>query len=470
MTTTSRGRAVSFALWVLASPSVVMGQDPTLVDSAVADSTVETLQEVPEAISDARSVADETIRGTLQAIFDRVPSLDGVDVVVEAGVVRLQGVVLEDATRERAAELAEGQDGVLWVENQIALDASLSRQLQPTWDRLQTRGYDLVARLPLLVVALLIVVLSLWVGKLLGRWGGPSWFEVRNPFLRHLIGRAIQTAVVLAGLLVALDLMEATALVGAVAGTAGLAGLAIGFAFKDIVENYLAGLLLAVQQPFEKNDHVVVDGHEGKIVRMTPRETILMTLDGNHVRVPNGVVFRSPMLNYSRNPKRRFTFDAGVGPVDDLSLARRAGVEILTQMDGVLDDPAPEALVVNLGDSWVTVRFMGWVDQREAEFGRVRSEAIRLVKRRLESAGISLPSPEYIVRLSGDGAVAGAPSDLPAPAEVQPPAPFDATDVRQEQEDVSKDDAVDRQIEAERRESGEEDLLAGEKPAQATPN
>lgn len=87
----------------------------------------------------------------------------------------------------------------------------------------------------------------------------------------------------------ALDLLEATALVGAVAGTAGLAGLALGFAFKDIVENYLAGLLLAFQRPFDKNDHVTVEDHAGKVVRLTPRETILMTMDGNHVRVPNAV-------------------------------------------------------------------------------------------------------------------------------------------------------------------------------------
>ena len=379
-------------------------------------------------------------------------------VSVEAGIVRLEGVVLEDATRQRAAEVAEDQAGVLWVENELVLDASLSRRLEPTWERLQTRGYDLVVRLPLLVVALMIVGFSLMVGRWLGRLDGPRRFTIRNPFLRHLIGRAIQAAVVLAGIIMALDLLEATALVGAVAGTAGLAGLAIGFAFKDIVENYLAGLLLAFQRPFEKNDHVLVDGHEGKIVRMTPRETILMTLEGNHVRVPNAVVFRSPLLNYSRNPRRRFTFDAGVGPSDDLALARKSGIEVLKEMKGVLDDPAPAALIVNLGDSSVTVRFMGWVDQREAAFGRVRSEAIRLVKLRLEAAGISLPSPEFLVRMTDDGPnrVLGSGDD--APTSGSAPS-FEATDVRREQEDVSRDDSVDRQIEAERLESDEEDLL-----------
>ncbi|NNF27305.1 MAG: mechanosensitive ion channel, partial [Gemmatimonadetes bacterium] len=293
----------------------------------------------------------------------------------------------------------------------------------------------------------------------------PSWLKSQNPFLRNLVARAIQAAVVLAGLLIALDLLDATTLVGAVAGTAGLAGLALGFAFKDIVENYLAGLLLALQQPFDKNDHVVVDSHQGKVVRLTPRETILMTPDGNHIRLPNAVVFRSPMLNYTRNPRRRFQFDAGVGPSDDLSLARKAGLEVLREMEGVLDDPAPSALVMELGESWVTVRFLAWVDQREADFGRVRSEAIRLIKLRLEAAGISLPSPEYLVRL-GDG----LPADTQNLASVEGSAPdssaarpqaFEATDVRGEQGDVSPDHSVDRQIDEDRRQSREGDLLEG---------
>ena len=421
---------------------------------------------VVEQITEERSGTDEQIRNTLQAVFDRVPSLATVTVQVEAGIVTLDGTVLEPTVRERAEELATAQSGVVWVENNVVLDTSLSRQLKPTWDRLRTLGFDTLARLPLFLVALLVVGLAAMAGGALGRWGGPSWLKSQNPFLRNLVARAIQAAVFLAGLLVALDLLDATTLVGAVAGTAGLAGLALGFAFKDIVENYLAGLLLALQQPFEKNDHVVVDSHQGKVVRLTPRETILMTPEGNHIRLPNAVVFRSPMLNYTKNPRRRFQFDAGVGPSDDLSLAREAGLEVLREMDGILDDPAPSALVTELGESWVTVRFMGWVDQREADFGRVRSEAIRMVKLRLETAGISLPSPEYLVRV-GDGGLptSGAPSEVGPPSrQAAPPQGFEASDVRREQADVSPDHSVDRQIDEDRRQSREGDLLEGSRP------
>jgi small-conductance mechanosensitive channel len=121
-------------------------------------------------------------------------------------------------------------------------------------------------------------------------------------------------------------------------------------------------------------------------------------------------------------------------------------------MEQVLDDPPPEALVVELGASWVTVRFFGWVDQRQAEFMRVRSEAVRLVKARLEDAGISLPSPEYLVRVKRDETAPG-PTALPTATQAV------TLDVTTEVADVSVDRAVDRQVEEERRSSDEQNLL-----------
>lgn len=457
---------VLFGMLVVVVPggAAAVTQDTVPRDSTtsqVADTTLDaaTADTVPEAISNQQADVDEEIRSRLQAIFDRVESLGNVDVRVEAGIVRLSGSVASESVAARAVEFAEAQEGALWVVDDIALSTSLSEQLQPTWDRLREMVWSVVVRIPLLLVALLILVLFAWVGTLLAAWGGPAWLHSRNPFLRGIVGRALQAVAIVAGILIALDLLEATALVAAVAGSAGLAGLALGFAFKDIVENYLAGFLLALRRPFEKNDHVIVSDHEGLVVRLTPREAILMTMDGNHVRVPNALIFRSPITNYTRNPLRRFSFDAGIGPVDDLALARGVGIEVLSEMEGVTDDPAPEALVTALGDSSVTVRFLGWVDQRDADYLRVRSEAIRLIKLRLEAAGVSLPAPEYLVRLKGT--TEGIPERAPHGAEVTDEARPVIEDASLTQADVSRDDTVERQIEAERMRSDEEDLLEG---------
>lgn len=416
----------------------------------------DTTQTAPEPVGADRAAQDERIRNELQAVFDRVPGLGGVDVTVDAGVVRLVGTVVSADTRRRAVAVADAMTGVLYVDDRIRASTSLDEQLQPTWDRLRELGYGALATLPLVAVALLVVGLAIGLGTMAARWGGPAFLGTRNPFLQSLVRRLLQWVLILVGVVVSLDILQATALVGALVGTAGLAGLAVGFAFKDIVENYLAGIILAVRQPFAKNDQILVGGYEAKVVRLTPRETILMTLDGNHVRLPNALVFTSPMINYSRNPYRRFEFDVGVGTRDDLSVARQICMATLRAMSGVLRDPAPDALVMALGDSTVTIRCLAWMDQRQTEYARVRGEAIRLVKTQLDAAGVSLPSPEYLVRLQRD---TPSPQREPAPAAPKTPAATTAS-AAAGQDDVSVDLTVDRQIELDRRSSDEEDLLA----------
>lgn len=426
------------------APLVAPSQDTSLTvaptsDSAQPDSTT------PEPVSNERGEQDARIRSELQGVFDRVPALSRVDVSVDAGVVRLEGTVLDVRARERAVELAESMDDVVFVDNRVRSSTSLDEQLQPTWARLRELGYGAVAKLPLLLVAILIIGFAGTLGTLLARWSGPSFLRTRNPFLQNLVRRLLQSAIVLIGVVVAVDLLDATALAGALVGTAGLAGLAVGFAFKDIVENYLAGTILAFRQPFAKNDEIRVDSFHGKVVRLTPRETILMTLDGNHVRLPNALIFRSPLTNFTRNPMRQFQFDAGLGVQDDLVHARVVAVEALRAMDGVLEEPPPQALVMDLGASSVTMRFLAWTDQRVSETVRVRSEAIRIVKQALENAGLTMPSPEYVLHM-----------ETPAQRVVDAPRTVTPT---QGQADVSVDRTVDLQIDADRRVSDEEDLL-----------
>jgi small conductance mechanosensitive channel len=278
--------------------------------------------------------------------------------------------------------------------------------------RLLQELYALIASLPLFALALLVI----WVGAMAGRWLSQRTLFDRvagtNPFLRDLVRTTVRWVVVSAGVIVALEIMDATALVGAVLGTAGVLGVALGFAFKETLENYLAGILMSFRQPFAPRDHVVINGNEGFVVAMTSRATILFTLDGNHLRLPNAMVFRSVTLNYTRNPSRRFTFDVGVGVGVDLLAAQRIGVDQMKAVVGVLREPPPRAYITALGDSNVQLRFLGWVDQRSHEFVMVKSEAIRTVKLALEAAGMDMPEPIYRVQMTERGPVPATP---PAP-------------------------------------------------------
>ncbi len=303
--------------------------------------------------------------------------------------------------------------------------------------RLQDEIYRLLAALPLVALALVLV----WLGWLVGGWvTRHSAFERvarHNPFLRELLRTTARWTVTVAAVLAALQVLDATALVGAVLGTAGVLGVVLGFAFKDTLENYLAGILMSLRQPFAPRDHVVINGNEGLVISMTSRATILMTLDGNHLRLPNAMVFRSVTLNYTRNPSRRFDFDVGIGVGEDLLHAQHIGVAQLLQLDGVMAKPPPRAYIVALGDSSVQLRFHAWVDQRTHEFLLVRSEAIRTVKLSLEGEGMDMPEPIYRVHVT-EREQTTPPPPTPAPRPASPKAAVDTrvvSDVREQIED-----------------------------------
>jgi small conductance mechanosensitive channel len=413
---------------------------------------------VPQAPSPAPPPApqvteadDAATQASLERRLARVPGLERVTVAVDAGVARLGGEVLAEDARELAATIAGNADGVHAVHNRIELSADIGRRFERSREQLLDTLLRLVAGLPLLAIAIAIVLLFTWLGRLLGGRLRLPWLRSRNPYLDGLLCRAVQAAALLAGLLIALDLLGATALVGAVLGSAGLIGIIIGFAFRDLAENHLSGVLLSLRRPFEPGDHVMVDGHEGRVVSLNSRATILMTLDGNHLRLPNAQVFKGVLLNYTRNPKRRLRFTLGVGNDEDISLAQQLGHDTLQAMDGVLDDPAPTALVLEAGDSSMTLQFSAWVDQRVSDFRKVQSEGIRLVKAALEDAGMDLPEPIYRVQLveRPAGSVDGPRHPRRAPAKPVPP-----------QADVSRDDALDAQIDEERaRQKPGDDLL-----------
>jgi small conductance mechanosensitive channel len=332
----------------------------------------------------------------------------------------------------------------------------VGQRLNGTFDTALDKIQALIAHLPLLGVALLIVGLFALLARLLGGWQAPFRRLRLNPFAQDLVQHAFRLALVLVGVLIALEILDATALVGAVLGTAGVVGIALGFAFRDLVENYIASVLLSLRQPFGPDDHVVIDSHEGKVIRLTSRATILMTLDGNHLRIPNAQVYKGVILNYSRNPLRRFDFAVGVGVGEDLVEAQRLGVVKLRATPGVIADPEPTAIIEALADSSVQVRFYGWVDQQQASFAKVRGEAIRLIKTALEDAGMDLPEPIYRVHMLQPAAPPPTSAREPTP----PPSPRSVPAAAPESDaDTAPEHALERQMAEDRAVDGGKDLL-----------
>ena len=444
-----------------------------ILPSAPEPATEEAPPQAPEQEIDATidEGSDERIAGRIEGIFAELPAFRQVEVGVSSGVVTLSGVVLDQDAVARAEAIAGRVSGVVTVENDLERDVSIAAQGEGL-NALADRWSQFLAMLPLIGLALAVWAGIALVGYIIAGLGA-LWHRIApNSFLAELIASAIRFVFVVGGLVVALDMIGAAALLGAVLGGAGLIGLALGFALRDTIENYVASLMLSLRQPFRANDWVLIGDLEGRVIRLTSRATILMTLDGNHLRIPNSQVFKAVIINFTRNPQRRFQFDLGVDADDDARAARKLGREVLEGLDFILPEPAPEARIIEVGDSNVVIRFLGWIDQNQTDWWKAQSQAIPAVKEALENAGFGLPEPIY--RLRFDPRSATLPFENRAEGtrdKEQEAASRKAPQivVTEADEDVRPVDEIVEMVEEERRQTGGEqdkDLLDHARPVE----
>ena len=392
----------------------------------------------------------------LLKIFNAVEGLEEITVGVSAGVVTLRGEVTEAGDIKDAVALAGKTEGVVYVRDRIEKATDVEKRLAPAARKAQELWRASIRKLPLVLIAVIVVFGFWWFGR---------WLGNRNGFLARLgltdlsasmVSRVLRLGMLLAGVILALEILDATAVAGAFLGVAGVMGVALGFAFRNIVENYLAGVLLSIRNPFSSGDVVEVEGFTGKVIRLTTRDTVLMTLAGNHLRIPNRTIIGSTLVNYTRNPKRRFEFAVGVSVEQDLVAVRELGLETLEEIEAVLDDPPPWVVVEELGDSTVNMRFFGWIDQKQSDFIKSKSEAIRLVKEKFDDVGIEMPEPIYRVHLLDKAAVTNAETDSGKPLNKRPVRKGSGAT------DTSVDRSIDKQIEEVEKSADEGNLLEKE--------
>ena len=399
--------------------------------------------------------ADAALRKTVSGILDSFRKFGKVTVDVRAGVVTLSGEVAAEDDRAEAESVAAQFGGQANVRNHIAVSQDIRDRGAAVYDRLQDRLNDLLVSIPLFIIAVALFLIFLAGSKYVSRHAGILDRLTGNPFQRQLLAQSIRAVIIVVGLLLALEVLDATSLIGAVLGAAGVTGIVLGFALKETIENYVAGLLLSLRQPFSPFDHIQVLEYEGHVIRLTSRATILMTLDGNHVRVPNADVFKSAVVNFSRNPERRFEFEIGVGVDVDIIAARALAIETVSSMPGVLHEPEPDAWIETLGDSNLVLKVLGWIDQREFSLPKVRGEAIRRVKGAFEAADFDLPEPIYRLKVMEKGDAASGPAAAAPPAGETPSIPAaDDSAV-----DVARDTHLEREVAKERAEMPDGDLL-----------
>lgn len=412
-------------------------------------------QSAPAAIAVGEdAVSDAEISNRISTILAAVPDFGGVSFSVTGGVVSLTGSVPETAEAARIESIVSRVDGVVTVENSMVASSVVSERLTPGINRIEERLRHILALLPLLAIAVVVFLVIAGIGWVItGRLG---LFDriAPNAFIADIFRQILRIAFIFGGVVVALDLLGATALLGTLLGAAGIIGLAVGFGVRDTIENFVASVMLSVRQPFSPNDLVEIDGDQGHVIRLTSRATVLLSPEGNHVRIPNAIVFKSKIINFTREPQRRFEFELGVDAECDLSAAQATGLNAMQRLDFVLNDPEASAWIENVGDSSVQMRFTGWIDQRSTNFATARGEAIRITKAALEASGVTLPEPGYRLRIDREFRRAA-----PEVSRVPPAAAHAGLTTETASASAPRDDTIERKVDDERRADPDSDLL-----------
>jgi small-conductance mechanosensitive channel len=252
-----------------------------------------------------------------------------------------------------------------------------------------------IAALPGIFLAAIVFAAFYGIGRAI-RWVVRRTTEKRGRARTAgiVIGRLAQGLVLLVGLLVALSVALPTFKPGDVVQLLGIGSVAIGFAFRDILQNFLAGILLLLTQPFRIGDQIIAGNHEGTVEDIQTRATFIKTYDGRRIVIPNATLFTEKVVVNTAFDERRLEYDIGIGYGDDINKAKALILEAIDGLPEVLQEPAPEVLVMELAPSSVNLRARWWIrPPRRADALDARDRVLDAIKQRLSEHGIDLPFP-----------------------------------------------------------------------------
>ncbi len=348
--------------------------------------------EAPDKIEVQPVTEDVDISGRLERILNATGWFDSVEISTDEGVVFLNGVADTQQHRDWAERVAQRTTDVVAVVNNVSVEARPVWDVSPAVVQLKQLARDLVQLIPLLVVGTLVMLLSYGVAKLLASLARRMTARrIDSQLLQQVIASVVAVLVMLIGLYIALKVSGLSRLAVTVLGGTGLVGIALGFAFRDIAENYLSSVLISLNRPFNVGDLIELDRYKGFVRKVTTRGTLLLTLDGNHIQIPNSTIYKSVIINYSSSPRLRQRFTIGIGYDDSVTEAQEIVLQQLIKHESVLDDPAPLVLVESLGASTVNLQVLFWLDGERFDAASVSSALMRLAKAALTQANISMP-------------------------------------------------------------------------------
>lgn len=254
---------------------------------------------------------------------------------------------------------------------------------------------DLLYLIPKIIVGVLVTVIIYFIisslnKKIIVYLNSRTDDKLMVIFIR----KVFNISKVLLSILLFLYIIGLGGLATTIFGAATISSIVIGFAFKDIAENFLAGVIMAFNRPFRIGDVVKTEGVEGSIVSMSLRDTHIKTYDGKDVYVPNGQIIKNPLYNFTIDGFLRKSFLIGIDYGADIEAARRIIQETMTSIEGVLNsEKMPKNFISKFGPSTIEIEVQFWLDTFDKSYSgtEVQTQAMKQVLNNLEKNGISLP-------------------------------------------------------------------------------
>jgi small conductance mechanosensitive channel len=324
---------------------------------------------------------DTDIAARLQRILEATDWFENPKVEVTEGVVFLEGLTTSNERKEWAGKLAGNTQDVVAVANRMKVRESSIWDFSPAWQEIDKLRRDAIQSLPTLVLSIVLLILTWLAARGFSNLARRIFSRrTSNALLREVLTKAITIPVILLGIYFAIQVTGLTSVAATVLGGTGLIGLVLGIAFRDIAENFLASLLISMHRPFNAGDNIVVEGRTGVVQAVTTRGTMIMTPDGNHVRIPNSIIYKSVIENLTANPKQRQEFSFSIDAQSSISDSQNAILQVLRNHEAVLQNPEPLVLASGMNSSRIILQVYFWIDVRQHAGNKVRSAIIRLTK------------------------------------------------------------------------------------------
>ena len=252
-----------------------------------------------------------------------------------------------------------------------------------------------IQHLPNMVVAILIAIVFSMIARFIGKFTQKVLRKALDSRqIADLLSSIIKVLVLLSGIFVALDFLGLQGTVTSLLAGAGIIGLAIGFAFQDMTENLIAGIAMGIRKPFQIGDIVKAENIFGTVKTINLRNTLVETFFGQLEVIPNKILFRNVLTNFTTSGIRRIEIPVGISYADDPEAAADVIVEELNQCDFIIKQEETAVFAESFGDSSINLLVWFWIDYPgETGFMKARHEAIVKIKSSLEQADILIPFP-----------------------------------------------------------------------------